>query len=130
MWAKLVVLTVLGFAQPGGFDSPSLAPAVYRIDGYIDQAPEGETIQYRMTIGNGPKSRLYLITKSVIEGGGDPFTLYRNLGVQKPDYILVGPKDVVDSVMNAKAGAKMSGAFYYRRGQNNLEVDPRSLKIE
>lgn len=130
MWAKLVVLTVLGFAQPGGFDSPSLAPAVYQITGYLDQAPQGETIQYKMVIGTGPKSRLYLITKSQILGDGDPFTLYRNLGMHKPDYILVGPSNVVDSVMDAKAGAKVSGNFYYRRGDNDLEIDPKSLKVE
>lgn len=130
MWAHLVVMTMLGFAQPGGFDGPSLAMQVFQLDGYLDEAPAGKTIQAKLVLGNGSVNRLYLITKTTIETGGDPDALYRNQGMQKPDFVLVGPEGPLGSILSAKKGAHLSGAFYYRRGINDLEFDPKSIKIE
>lgn len=132
MWAPLIVMALLGAAdvRPVGFDLPSLAPAVYELEGYLDEAPKDAKVLQTVVLGYGPKDRTYLVTKSQIQGDGDPDALYRNLGMFKPDFILVGPDDLMEKIIGAKKGASLKGMFYYRRGMHNLEVDPKTVEVK
>jgi hypothetical protein len=125
MWAFLLVSGVLSFAQ--------ILPrttAVYQLDGYLDQAPEGQTVMYQAVIGVGSQNRNFLITNYTLQGDGNPFDLFRNLGMFNPDFILLGPKAELQSLITAKPGTRVSGRFLFRRGMHNLEVDPYSLKLQ
>jgi hypothetical protein len=126
-----MMLALLGAAQvqPVGFDLPSSAPAVYELEGYLDKAPDGEKVEQTVILGYGSKTRPYLVTKSRIQGDGDPGALYQNLGMFKPDFILVGADKALQELVDAKPGARVSGTFYFYRGMHNLEVDPKSLKV-
>lgn len=131
MWS-LILAGVLGLAQvqQAGFDLPSLEPAIYSLDGYLGKAPEGQTVQYKTVIGFGPSDRTYLITKYTLEGPGDPFALFRNLGMFKPDFILLGPEKELKRIIDAKEGSRVRARFVYRRGMHTLELDPRSLQVD
>lgn len=113
-----------------GFDIQSRAPAVYRLEGYLDEAPAGTTVYFRTVIGFGPQLRTYLITRYSRQGDGDPFIMFHNLGMFDPDFILLGPEDAIDAVIKARPGSRMSGTFVYRYGMHVLEVDAHSIKIE
>jgi hypothetical protein len=125
MWAFLLVSGVLSFAQI----QPRTA-AVYTLDGYLDQAPAGQTVMYHAVIGFGPKNRNYLVTDYTLQGEGNPFEIFRNLGMFQPDFILLGPKEDLQKLIDAKPGSRVSGRFLYMRGMHNLQVDPYSLKIQ
>lgn len=133
MVACLLVALVVSTApsvHPAGFGRGGRAPSVYRLEGYLDEAPEGATIYFRPIIGFGKEQRTYLITSYQRQGDGNPFDLFRNLGLYKPDFILLGPKKALSELMSAKRGSKVSGTFYYRRSTHVLEVDQHVLKIE
>jgi len=108
----------------------SRAPAVYRLVGYLDSSPPGETVYFRTVIGFGPRLRTYLITRYSRQGDGDPFILFRDLGMFRPDFILLGPKKTVAALIGAESGSRVTGTFVYRVGTHVLEVDAHSIKIE
>jgi hypothetical protein len=126
----LAALVGAGSVQQIGVGPGGRAPIVYRLEGYLEEAPEGMTIDFRTIVGFGAKERAYLITSYQRQGNGNPFDLFRNLGMFRPDFILMGPKKPLEALIGAKAGSRVSGTFYYRRGMRVLEVDPHSLKIE
>jgi hypothetical protein len=132
MWPTLLLAAALGFspAQRVGFDLPGEAPAVFQLDGYLDVAPEGQTVYFKVVLGFGAVDRTYLITRYARMGDGDPFILWRNLGMFHPDFILLGPVNPLEQLLAAKPGSRVSGKFLYRRGMHVLEPDVRSLEIE
>lgn len=131
MLAYLIAVAVVATPlQPIEFGIQSRAPAVYRLEGYLDQAPPGETVYFSTVIGFGTQLRTYLITKYSRQGDGDAFVMFRNLGMFRPDFILLGPKQATAALIGAKPGSRVSGTFVYRFGMHVLEVDAHSLKIE
>ena len=133
MWVSLVfaALVTAGPLQPAGFGPPgSRGPAVYRLEGYLDKAPAGQTVYYSVVLGFGPQERTYLITKYARQGDGDPFLMFRNLGMFKPDFIFIGEAKPIEALLTAEPGSRVSGRFYYRAGMHVLEMDPQALEIE
>lgn len=126
----VAVAIVTAPVQQVGFGIQSRAPAVYHLEGYLDEAPAGETVYFKTVIGFGTQLRTYLITKYSRQGDGDPFIMFHNLGMFVPDFILLGPKPATEALINAKAGSRVSATFVYRYGMHVLEVDAHSVKIE
>lgn len=120
----------LGLMQPVQFGLSRSGPAVYRLDGYLDRAPEGTTVYYRTVIGYGARSRTFRITEYFRQGDGDPFVMFRNLGMFTPDFILLGRDAPLEALIKAREGARVRGTFLYRRGLHTLEVDTNSLTID
>jgi len=132
MWTQLLVAAFLTASplQPIQFAAPARGPVVYRLEGYLDHAPEGAVVYFKTIIGFGSQERVYLITKYARQGDGNAFLMFRNLGMFRPDFILIGPKAPIESLMNATAGSRVTGTFYYRQGMHVLELDPHQLRIE
>jgi hypothetical protein len=132
MWAHLLVAVVLGVSplQPIGFGLQGQDPVIYDLEGYLDDAPAAKTVYFTVILGHGKRERTFQITKYQRRGDGDPFVMFDNLGMFRPDFVLLGPGKPIEGLMNAKPGSHVTGSFQFRRGMHVLEVDSRSLKVE
>jgi hypothetical protein len=105
-------------------------PALYRIEAYLDEAPEGVVVANRASVGAGEKSRALLITSYRRIDTGDPWILARDIGAFKPDFILQGPRAQVARILDAPPRSRVSGTFRHVRGLHTLIIDPHDLTLE
>jgi hypothetical protein len=128
----LIFVVGVAHAWPGWGLVVPIRPVIYRIEGYLDRAPEGTQVLERVHLG-GPsgQQRAFLMTSYRRSGNhGDPWTLVRDLGAYHPDFILQGPPKTIAQILDAPAGAHIQGTFQYLAGTHSLLVNPYDLKID
>ncbi len=127
--AALLLAPVTAGAFAGTHFFVPAPPVIYMIDGFLDQAPTGTSVEERVTIGRGGQSRTFLITSYHRLGSGDPWVLTRDLGLYRPDFILQGQSRAIARLLSAPPGTRVSGTFQLLRGTHTLVVGP-DLKID
>ena len=106
----LVALSIVTVFVAGASASIDL-PTIYRVEGYLDRAPAGATIEARVGIDKvGMRKRELLVTSYRAESGG--------AGERTPPrrYYLQGPARDLARLRDAPVGSRVKGRFavYWR----------------
>ena len=103
---------------------------LYTIEGYLDQAPDGVTVQEHILLGAAGYNRHFMLTAYQRAGQGNPWVLVRTLHAFQPDFLLMGPSQAITRILDAAAGSHVRGSFLYLQSQHCLVINPFDLTVE
>lgn len=129
MIAELLLALAVGAGSPGASVGPVAPPAVYRIHGYLDRAPDPRQILESAQIGIGPRARTLLIASYQRMDSGDPWLLVHDIGAFRPDFLLRGRWADVARVLDAPPGSRVSGTFRFILGSRSLVINSGDLRV-
>lgn len=119
------------FALPASGQFPVFSPpSPWQLKGVLDQKPDATRVLEEVEIGvPGEKSRTLYVTQYRRLDGGYPWTLFRDVNIQRLDFVLRGSQQVVQRFLAAPPGSRLEGTFHYRAGARTLLADPSSFSI-
>jgi hypothetical protein len=118
--AVLVLLTVATTAS--AFSSGLPEPPIYRIQGYLDRAPEGTTVIDRVQIAATDKPARWLLVTVYRSPGDVLLDRYLSREMISP-YVVRGKGEDVARLIGAPAGTQIEGTFLvYTNGPPSLFI--------
>ena len=130
-FSSLVLTFVLAFAvEAVAFNLWPRQPKIYRVVGYLDEAPKDGVIRDRITIQAPGQPDRELLVIDYRTPGETPldFELSRNLGRR---YRLMGPKTEVAKLLDIPKGVQFVAVFHaYTDGPPGLYIGDLEYPVE